>query len=307
MTSCRHLPGWLLATVFMLSGCSDNRNQAVYQPGFDQDPPSASNRKEYLFGVHPLHNPERLFASYGPIVDRLNAAIPEARFTLEASRNYDEFDKKLYGRRFDLALPNPYQTINALRHGYRVFGKMADDDRFRGIILVRRDSPIRAVTDLNGKVVSFPALTALAATMLPQHFLLEHGLPFGAYQARYVGSQESSIMNVYLGDSAAGATWPPPWIAFQKDHPAEASQLKVQWQTASLPNNGLVARDDFPPELLAKVAATLFSLQQSETGRTLLERLPLSRFEPADENTYQPVRDFIAHFSLTVRRLPEQP
>ncbi|MDD4880325.1 MAG: PhnD/SsuA/transferrin family substrate-binding protein [Gallionellaceae bacterium] len=307
MTASWRLPGWLLATAILLSGCGDDRGQAAYQPGFDPHPPSAPNRKEYRFGVHPLHNPERLFADYGPIVDRLNAALPEARFTLEASRNYEEFDKKLYGRRFDLALPNPYQTINSLHHGYRVFGKMADDDHFRGIILVRRDSPVRTVADLNGKVVSFPALTALAATMLPQHYLLEHGLPFGAYQARYVGSQESSIMNVYLGDSAAGATWPPPWIAFQKDHPAEASQLKVQWQTDPLPNNGLVARDDFPPELLAKVAATLFNLQQGAAGRALLERLPLSRFEPADETTYQPVRDFVAHFSQTVRRLPEQP
>jgi phosphonate transport system substrate-binding protein len=244
---------------------------------------------------------------YGPIVDCLNTAIPEAHFSLEASRNYEEFDKKLYARQFDLALPNPYQTINALRHGYHVFGKMGDDDKFRGILLVRRDSGIHAAADLQGKVVSFPAKTALAATMLPQHFLHEHGLPIGAYAARYVGSQESSIMNVYLGDAAAGATWPPPWIAFQKDHPEQAAQLKVQWNTESLPNNGLVARDDFPPALLNKVAAILYSLHDSAAGRALLERLPLSRFEPADAATYQPVRDFVAHFSQTVRPLPEQP
>ncbi len=184
---------------------------------------------------------------------------------------------------------------------------MGDDDQFRGIFLVRRDSAIHEVADLNGKVVSFPAKTALAAAMLPQYFLQEHGLPIGTYEARYVGSQESSIMNAYLGDSAAAATWPPPWIAFQKDHPDRAAQLKVAWRTESLPNNGLVARDDFPPALLHKVAAILFSLQQSSDGRALLERLPLSRFEPASEATYQPVRDFVAHFSKTVRVLPEQP
>jgi phosphonate transport system substrate-binding protein len=302
----RFLPVAVLASL-LLGGCGDGERQTAYQPQFEQQPASAPTRKEYRFAVHPLHNPERLFAVYSPIVERLNAAIPEARFTLEASRNYEEFDKKLYARQFDLALPNPYQTINALRHGYRVFGKMGDDDRFRGILLVRRDSGVREVADLKGKVVSFPAPTALAATMLPQQFLHDHGLPMGAYEVRYVGSQESSIMNVYLGDAAAGATWPPPWIAFQKEYPDRAARLKVQWSTGSLPNNALVARDDFPPQMLSRVAAVLFGLHESAEGRTLLERLPLTRFEPASDAAYRPVRDFVAHFGKTVRPLPEQP
>lgn len=299
-----------LATLFiglLLAACGDGERQAAYQPEFGSRPVGAPARKAYRFAVHPLHNPARLFTVYGPLVDRLNAGIPEAHFVLEASRNYEEFDKKLYARQFDLALPNPYQTLNALRHGYRVFGKMGDDDQFRGIFLVRRDAPIHEVADLKGKVVSFPAKTALAAAMLPQQFLRDHGLPIGAYEARYVGSQESSIMNAYLGDSAAAATWPPPWIAFQKDHPDRAALLKEIWRTEPLPNNGLVARDDFPPELLNKVAAILFSLHEDGEGRALLERLPLSRFEPASEATYRPVRDFVTRFSQTVRPLPEQP
>ncbi|MDD5389968.1 MAG: PhnD/SsuA/transferrin family substrate-binding protein [Gallionellaceae bacterium] len=292
---------------FLLVACGNGEHQTTYQPEFGQRPASAPTHKEYRFAVHPLHNPARLFAVYGPIVDRLNVEIPEARFVLEASRNYEEFDKKLYGRQFDLALPNPYQTINALDHGYRVFGKMGDDDQFRGIFLVRKDSPIREVADLKGKVVSFPAKTALAAAMMPQQFLRDHGLPISAYEARYVGSQESSIMNAYLGDAAAAATWPPPWVAFQKDHPDRAALLKVLWRTEPLPNNGLVARDDFPPALLNKVAATLFRLHENGDGRAMLERLPLSRFEPASEAAYRPVRDFVARFSQTVRPLPEQP
>ena len=63
---------------------------------------------------------------------------------------------------------------------------------------------------------------------------------------RYVGSQESSIMNAYLGQTAAGATWPPPWRAFQKEHPREAAELKVIWETESLVNNSVMVRDDVP-------------------------------------------------------------
>lgn len=315
MTLVRFLKSGLMAfcllstllLTLLLGACGQESAKSGYQPEFSLTPTHASGKPQYRFAVHPLHNPERLFALYGPIIERLNAAIPEAHFVLEASRNYEEFNKKLYRREFDLALPNPYQTVNAVRHGYRIFGKMGDDAQFRGIILVRKDGKVREVSDLRGKVVSFPADTALAATMLPQHFLQEQGLPVSAYTARYVGSQESSIMNAYLGASAAGATWPPPWIAFTKEHPDQASALKILWRTASLPNNGLVARDDFPARLLEKVAAVLFRLHESETGRALLSELPLSRFEAADAATYEPVRTFITHFSRTVRPLPDLP
>ncbi|MDD5297100.1 MAG: phosphate/phosphite/phosphonate ABC transporter substrate-binding protein [Rhodocyclaceae bacterium] len=301
MALCR----WLtVACALLLSACGDNRGTQSYQPQYGTRPMAdASSRRECLFGIHPLHNPARLFQVYGPIMDRLNASIPEAHFSLEASRNYEEFDKKLYARHFDLALPNPYQTVTALGHGYRVFGKMGDDDQFRGIILVRKDSPVRKVSDLKGKALSFPAATALAATMMPQRFLHEHGLPIRDYQPLYVGSQESSIMNVFLGTTAAGATWPPPWQAFVKDHPENAAQLKIMWTTESLRNNGLVVRDDFPPQLLQKVEHVLFTLQDSEAGRAILASLPLSRFEAANEETYRPVRDYVAHFSRTVRPL----
>ena len=78
----------------------------------------------------------------------LSKNIEGVSFKLEASRNYASFDKKLYARKFHFALPNPFQTINAIGKGYKVFGKMGDDHNFRGIILVRKDSGIKKVLDL---------------------------------------------------------------------------------------------------------------------------------------------------------------
>jgi phosphonate transport system substrate-binding protein len=275
--------------------------QQDYAPSFAEKS-VAPEATEYVFGVHPLHNPQRLFAVYGPIADYLAAHMPGAHFRLEASRNYPEFDRKLYGRGFHFALPNPYQTVRAIDFGYLVFGKMADDDNFRGIILVRRDSGIEKVTDLKGKTVSYPAPTALAATMMPQYYLQTHGLDVNRdIRNVYVGSQESSILNVYHGFVAAGATWPTPWLAFQEQYPDKAKELEVKWLTGPLPNNGLIVRDDVPKDVADKVAALLFSLQDSEEGRKLLAPVPLSRFEPATDATYAPVRDFVRRFSAEVR------
>lgn len=273
-----------------------------YQPRFADQTPQI---KEYLVGIHPLHNPKRLFEIYGPIIDRINQAMPGVALKLEASRNYEEFDKKLYSGHFDFAMPNPYQTVRSLAHGYQIFGKMGDDEDFRGILLVRKDSGIQQVTDLKGQAVAYPAATALAATMMPQHYLHTHGLNINTdIENRYVGSQESSIMNVLLGHVAAGATWPVPWKAFVAEHPEQAGQLE-KWQTESLLNNGWVVRRDVPPALAERFAQQLFSLQNDEAGRKLLQAVPISRFEAANDKTYDPVREFLERFNRTVRPIEQ--
>ncbi|MGZ5049429.1 MAG: phosphate/phosphite/phosphonate ABC transporter substrate-binding protein [Methylobacter sp.] len=290
----------LLLNLPILAGWQQSED--IYEPRFSTH--SKSNAPKFVIGIHPLHNPQRLFEVYGPIVDVINANIPDADFMLEASRNYEEFDRKLYSGHFDFAMPNPYQTVNSLKHGYRVFGKMADDDNFRGIILVRKDSGIKTVADLKGKAISYPAPTALAATMMPQYYLHTHGLDINRdVENRYVGSQESSIINVLRGHVAAGATWPVPWKTFSKENPQLASQLEIKWQTDPLLNNGWVVRKDIPADIADKFAKLLFSLDQDEQGRQILSHIPVTRFEPAKDDSYGPVQAFITTFTKTVRPL----
>ena len=258
----------------------------------------------YVLAIHPLHNPARLFEVYGPLVEHLNRRIPALTFALEASRNYEEFERKLAQRQVAFALPNPYQTLQAMNHGYHVIAKMGDDAQFRGILLVRRDAGITQVSELRGRKVAYPAATALAATLLPQAFLHSQGLDVNRdIENLYVGSQESSILNVYLGRVAAAATWPQPWQSFQKTHPDQARELLVQWETAPLINNSVMVRDDIPAATAERVAQELAELHTTPQGRALLATMELTRFERADDARYDVVRDFIATFERTVRPL----
>lgn len=289
-----------LLVVFLATACS--KQEEVYEPAFSA--PDNARVAEYVVGIHPLHNPVRLLELYGPVIDHLNASIPNARFRLEASRNYEEFDKKLYAGYFDFAMPNPYQTVRSFKHGYRVFGKMGDDELFRGIILVRKDSGIQKVSDLKGKKIAYPAETALAATMMPQYYLHTHGLDINRdVENLYVGSQESSIMNVLRGHVAAAATWPVPWHTFQQEQPEMAAMLEVKWQTETLPNNGWVARDNIPPALVEQVAASLVGLNTTPAGKAMLEHVGVSHFERANDRVYQPVLQYLKTFSESVRHI----
>ncbi|BCO31916.1 hypothetical protein TspCOW1_20190 [Thiohalobacter sp. COW1] len=279
----------------MLLGACDRPGQPGYEPDYGSEPEAV--RPEYLFGVHPQRNPAKLHAVFGPLVEYLNARIPEVHFVFEASRHYDSFDEKIAARHFAFLLPNPYETLLAIDQGYRVFAKMGRDTDLRGLILVRRDSDIREVADLRGRAVSFPAPTALAATMLPQYFLYNRGLdPHRDIEVRYVGSMESSLLNIQRGNVAAGTVYPPAWRMFLKERPDLADDLMILWETEFLPDNSVMARDDVPPELVARVAQALLAMQEEPAGREVLASMDTPRFEAADNATYDPVRDFMQRY-----------
>ncbi len=290
----------VILAVLLFVGCG--KQEEAYQPTFS--PRGIDASREYVIGIHPLHNPSHMVEIYGPVVDYLNARIPQAHFRLEISRNYEEFEKRLYSRHFDFALPNPYQTIRSLKYGYHVFAKMGNDEMFRGIILVRRDSGIRKVTDLKGRKIAFPAPTSLAGTIMPQYYLHTHGINVNRdVENLYVGSQESAITSVLRGHVAAAGTWPVPWQIFRQEFPKLAAQLEVKWQTETLPNNAWVVRDDVPPTLAEKFSKTMVGLNKTQEGRAMLKKLGITRFEHTSDATYEPVRQYLQAFSGSVRHI----
>ena len=289
-----------LLPVAWLAGCG--REEAARGPQYLTRSPLAG-QGVVRFGVHPLHNPQKLHQVFDPLMVYLNRFITDVRFELEASNNYAHFEAKLQAREMEFSLPNPYQTLIAQDWGYRVIAKLADDNDFRGLIFIRRDSRIRQPLDLKGRTVCYPAPTALAATMLPRHFLATHGLDLRHdVRERYVGSMESSLMNVVRGQVAAAGAWPPPWRQFQRAHPVEAAQIMPIWQTEALPSLAVMARLDAPETRTAAVLRALEQLHVAREGRGVFAGMGMegNHFRAAGNADYAPVRAFIDRYTRLI-------
>ena len=264
--------------------------------------PAQKLETTYRLAVHPLHNPQKLFAAYQPLVDHLNSQLQSVHIELEASRDYQAYEQKFRNREAELLLPNPWQTIQAIKVGYHVIAMAGDAEDFKGIFIARQDSGIKEPTDIKGKTVSYPSPTALAAAIMPQYYLYLNGININHdIQNIYVGSQESSIMNVYLAKSIVGATWPPPWRSFKKDHPTEAAKLKVIWETPSLINNSVMVRDDIPANIREQIQTILINLAQTPEGKAILNGMETANMHTANDASYDVVREYIKHFEQVVR------
>jgi phosphonate transport system substrate-binding protein len=261
----------------------------------------------YRLAIHPLHNPAKLMQAYHPLIDYLNDRLNGVHVEVEASRDYANFEGKYHARKPEFLLPNPWQTLQAMGKGYHVIAMAGEAKDFKGIFVVRKDSGIKNPGDLKGKAVSYPSPTALAACIMPQYFLYTHGIDINKdIENRYVGSQESSIMNAYLGKTAAGATWPPPWRAFQKEHPQEAAELEKVWETEPLINNSVMVRDDVPAGIRDQVLSLLIGLPETADGRSILAGMETAHFIPASDKDYDVARDYVARFEREVRQVEKK-
>jgi phosphonate transport system substrate-binding protein len=290
---------YFLLVAFALAACDQ---QPAEKPMQYSHAPIGTQIPVYHLVPHPLYNPKKLSETIQPLVDYLNKQVPAANIQLETSRDYQSFEKKFRSREADFLMPNPWQTLEANKVGYHVIAMWGDAEDFRGVFIVRKDSGIKVPSDLKGKVVSYPSHTALAAAIMPQYFLFKNGIDINKdIQNNYVGSQESSIMNVYLGQSVAGATWPPPWRLFQKDHPSEAAQLKLIWETPPLINTSVMVRDDLPEGIRESVRQALLNLHLTQEGKRILAGMETARFYSADDASYNIVQEYITRFEKEVR------
>jgi phosphonate transport system substrate-binding protein len=290
----------IIFIAYLLTACEQKTTDNTLQ--YSSTSPNDNGVIVYRLAIHPLHNPQKLFEAYQPLVDYLNSELQYIKIELEASRDYQTFEKKFRARQPELLLPNPWQTLQAMDSGYHVIGMAGDADDFKGIFIVRKDNDIIEPLQLEGKRVSYPAPTALAAAIMPQYFLYTHGIDINQHTENvYVGSQESSIMNVYLSNVTVGATWPPSWRSFKKDNPEQAKQLKVVWQTPSLINNSVMIRDDVPDKISKQIQSLLINLGDSEHGQVILTGMETARITSANDEDYDVVRTYIKNFEDKVR------
>lgn len=291
---------WLGLCLTLLAGCGER--PAARLPAYAAEP-AAGAKTVWALAVHPLHNPGLLQDLYGPVIEAVNARLSGIELRLEASGSYALYEDKLRAAGPELALPNPYQTVRSRDWGYRVVAKVAGDEDFHGLVLRRRGwqppPPGQPI------VVSCPALSALAACMLPRWQLHQDGLDARhPIEVRVVGSQESSILHVAQGLVDLGLTWPPPWRLFQGREPDLAAGLEVHRRTPALTNNGVVARQDLDPQRVEAVVQALVALAAETEGQRRLAAAGLAGFERADDGAYDGVRRFLQDYERVFGSLP---
>ncbi|KAA6187760.1 phosphate/phosphite/phosphonate ABC transporter substrate-binding protein [Thiohalocapsa marina] len=245
-----------------------------------EEPPADET---YSFGIVPQQSASKLARDWAPLLTHLQQALGvELRF--RTAPDIPEFERRLAAGEYDFAYMNPYHyTVFSRAPGYRAFARVADT-RIRGILVVRADSAIESLHDLDGASIAFPAPAAFAASVLMRSDLKAQGIGF---TPKYVSSHDSVYRAVAKGLYPAGGG---VVRTLQAVEPDIREQLRILWTTEGYTPHAFAAHPRVPEDRVAALTAAMVALAQSETGRERLAPLRVEGFEPAADADWDDVR-----------------
>ena len=204
--------------------------------------------------------------------------------------------------RIDIAWNSPLAWIDAERRTKRTCRPLAmrDTDRDRVThVIVRGESGIRSVEDLRNKTVALGAKDSPQATLLPVHYLRQHGLIAGhdfvpqrhdvlvGKHGDHIGGEREALRALETARSDAAAVLDLNWEAWQPDGTADPHRLRVLSSTPKFDHCNFTALDRFPSERAQHWTDVLFRMRYDNPAhREMMDLEGLKSWLPGRTSGY---------------------
>lgn len=232
----------------------------------------------YTLAVIPRFTPLETHRDWAPFAARLSRDIPHGgTIRLKVYQSYAEFDADIVKGVPDFVFMSPYHAVRARRaQGYIPLVRDSAN-LLTGILVVRRDSPVRTIRDLDGKELAFPSPNAFGASLYLRALLTEKEKI--RFIPRYVGSHSNVYRHVILGKAAAGGGVSD---TLGREPPEVREKLRVIYEAPGAAPHPLAAHPRVPEAVRRSVIEAVLGLAADEKARGLLDAVSLSRPVPAD-------------------------
>ena len=238
----------------------------------------------YKVGVVPQFDTRKIQNIWQPILNALSERT-NLSFSLYLSKSIPNFEKEFSAGTFDIAYMNPYHLIVAnKKQGYLPLIRDVANELF-GIIVVRKDSPIQNIQELEGQKIAFPAPNALGAALIPRaEFVNKYKINI---MPIYVRSHSSVYLNVILKQVAAGGGVQK---TLQQQKAEVRNQLRILYQTQPVAPHPIAVHPRVSEENRERILKAALALGATENGRVMLRRIPINQIGKARLSDYDELK-----------------
>jgi phosphonate transport system substrate-binding protein len=241
-----------------------------------------------------------MYQLYQPFADYLSENTPY-QFEIKLSRSYQETIDRFGRGEVLIASCGPVPYIKAKeKYGVKPILRALNKDGnpfYRGIIIVRKDSPIQRLSDLKGKSFAFGQALSTAGHIVPQYHLMKAGVqPKDLLHYSYLRHHDSVVHAVLKGQFDAGAV--KDVVAYKY----EQEGLRFLSITDPIPTVLITGRRDAPEELVNSVRTALLKLDPKDP---VYQKKMASwdeefkyGFTQASDSDYDPIRKILRTMNL---------
>lgn len=247
-----------------------------------------------VMGVFPRRNPAETTRMFAPLAQHLGERIGR-NIKLVTAKNFESFWQGVVDHRYDIVHYNQLHYIRSSEK-YQVIAHIEEFGRstIAGVVYVRKDSGISALSQLRGRKVLFGGgEDAMISYITNRYLLLQAGLKKNDFISLFAVNPPNSILGMHRRQAdAAGAgdrALDLPVVRKSVD-PEEVVALAYSAPLLQLP---VAVKRTMPSSLRESIRATLVKLKHSEEGAQVLKAASLTGMGSAEDKDYDAHRSVV--------------
>lgn len=226
--------------------------------------------KDYTVAIVPQLPKEITHKNWGPFIYELSKRTG-LKFKLLLYSSFREFENSFSNGDPDFVYLNPYHQLIAHKtQGYIPLIR-DDSNRLTGILVVRKDTDIDNIEQLNGKKIAFPSPLAFGASLYMRAALYAKGVSVAPL---YVKSHNNVYRNVILGSAIAGGGVN---ATLQAESRQIQNELKVIFQLPGVASHPFSAHPRIPQAVTSQITKAWTDLYATPAGRELLNNIHIPK------------------------------
>jgi phosphonate transport system substrate-binding protein len=247
-----------------------------------------------FFGIIPKDNPRIAYERFQPLLDYLTEKTPY-RFELVFKKTYNETVLALGQGNIHLAFLGPLTYLHA-RAEYNAVSVLKSinekgESFYRSVIVTKKDSQVRELSDLQGKSFAFASKQSTAGNLIPRFLLAEHGVHLKHLEKYNNYNYQDTVVKLVLkGRYDAGAV---------RESVAEKYLplgLEIISSSGQIPTGPLVVGPQTPYTIVEAVKDALLNIGKTNQGKSILNNLDFEfkgGFMEASDLDYEHIRKMI--------------
>jgi phosphonate transport system substrate-binding protein len=175
---------------------------------------------------------------------------------------------------------------------------------YRGYILVRKDSGIKNVADMKGKVIAFVEKATTAGYIFPVSYFKKQGIKnIDTYFKEYyfTGSHDSAIHSVLNKKADIACAKNTVYEILARDDKRITDELMIIARSPDVPSNGLGLRTQLPFGVKADIKETLLNMHNDPKGKLVLEKFGVVQFIETTQADYAPVFEIAESAGISLK------
>ena len=249
-----------------------------------------ADKQPMVLAVHPYLPSAEIQQRFSPMANYLSRVL-DRPVEVRVGRDYDEHVDAIGRNEVDIAFMGPsLYVLTVARYGKKpLLARLETKGKpvLTGVIICRKDSPLRTLADLKGRRFAFGDKDSTMSALVPQYMLQTVGVALSDLAGyEYLGGHKNVALGVLGGDYDAGAVKEEVFKEF------EPRGLRVLAPMAQVSEHLFVTRSDMSPALVEKLRKALLNIKSEPNGEVIMHSIhkEMTNLVPVEDSDYQSLR-----------------